>query len=55
MFIIERTEKQKTLEFVLGRVGIEFDLMRYDIALVELENAKRIIKKELKNYNKNDG
>lgn len=45
-------EKQKTLDFVLGCVEIEFDLMRYDLALLELENAKRIIKKELIECNK---
>ena len=50
---MKKFTKQKVLSFVLGNVEIEFDLMRYDIALLELENAKRIIKKELDNYNKN--
>ena len=52
---MNKKEKKETLEFVLGCVEIEYDLMRYDLALLELENARRIIKKELNKYNKDNG
>ena len=52
---MNKKKKQETLKIVLRCVEIEFDLMRYDFALLELENAKRIIEKELIKYNKNNG
>lgn len=49
---MEKIKEEKILCFVLGRVDTEFYLKHYDIALLELENAKRIIEKELEKYNK---
>lgn len=52
---MDKKERVETLKFVLRCVETEYDLMRYDLALLELENAERIIKKELSKYNKDNG
>lgn len=52
---MKKIEKEKVLCFVLSRVDTEFYLEHYDIALLELENARKIIEKKLIEYNKKNG
>lgn len=52
---MKKIKEGKILCWVFGRVETEFYLEHYDSALIELENAKKIIEKKLIEYNKKNG
>ena len=52
---MEKIKGEKNLCFALSRVNTKFYLEHYDIALLELENAREIIEKKLIEYNKKNG